>query len=128
MRIDLGEDKDGGKRWAELIDLDDVPRRVKWRIQEDVLTLYEKAEMHPALIEMRTKDLLIANLVTEWSFGDPPNKDIEPVLDLPNSAYEALVEAVQPYNEDLDFMKASKPVRAAVEKALQPDELAGTSD
>jgi hypothetical protein len=99
---------------------------VKYRVQEDVLTLYEKAEMHPALINMRVKDLLIASLVTEWSFGDPPNKDIEKVLDLPNSAYEALVKAIEPYEEDLDFMKAGKAAQAA-EKARRSEEPADIS-
>lgn len=130
MRVDLGLDKDGEKRWAELTDLDDVPRRVKYRVQEDVLTLYEKAEMHPALINMRARDLLIANLVTEWSFGDPPNKDIERVMDLPNSVYEALIDATQPYYDDLDFMKAGKAAQEAAkaEQSNGPADTSGSRD
>lgn len=117
MRVDLGVAPDGAKRWAELVDIDEVPRRVKYRVQEDILALYERKEMHPALIAMRTKDLMIANLVVEWSFGDPPGKDVERVMELPNKAYELLVEAVQPYLDDLDFMKAGKAAMEAQKQA-----------
>lgn len=130
MRVELGLDPAGEKRWAELIELDEVPRRAKVRIQEDVLALYEKQEMHPALISIRIKDLLIANLVVEWSFGDPPNKDIEKVLNLPSKAYDLLVEAIQPYEDDLDFMKAGKAAqeKAEAERAQLSNGLADTSD
>lgn len=136
MRVDLGEAPDGGKRWAELIDIDEVPRRLKFRVQEDILALINKGqkdEFPPALVTSRIHDIMIANLVTAWSFGDPPDKDIEPVMDLPNKAYESLVDAVKPYEDDLDFMKAGKAAqekaeREKAERSTEPADTSGSRD
>jgi hypothetical protein len=106
MRVDLGKE-----RWAEIIDVDDVPRKVKVKVQEWGLAEFRRGEkgMHPAMIDMIIKDMLIARLITEWSFEKPvPNGDASKLGDLPSSAYDALIEATKPHYEDLDFIKEGR--------------------
>lgn len=110
MRVDLGKE-----RWAEVIDVDDVPRKVKLKVQEWALAELRRGEkgMHPAMVDMVIKDMLMARLITEWSFDwAVPNGDVSKLGDLPSSAYDKLVEATEAHFEDLDFIKGS-PVKAA---------------
>jgi hypothetical protein len=107
MREELGQSPSGEKRWAELTDLDDLPSKVSYQVQEDILALYQKAELHNGVIETIMYDTMIAKVVTAWSeeFGDPPKGNPEKVRDLPRGAYRILREKIQPYVEDLDFMR-----------------------
>jgi hypothetical protein len=134
MRVDLGFDGKGDKRWAELIDLDDLPRRVSYKVQEEVLGLFKQGELHNGVINTITYDLMLAHTITAWSFGDPPNGDPERVRDLPRSAYRILADhetgTIKPYVDDLDFMQESRRLverLEAEEKARPPAEPADTS-
>jgi hypothetical protein len=124
MRVDLGVDSSGDKRWAELAELDDLPSKVSYKVQEDVLALYKEGELHNGVIDTIMHDLMISKVVTAWSFGDPPDGDPEKVRDLPRGAYRKLVEAVQPYVEDLDFMREGERVRQML---IQPSPEPGDS-
>lgn len=116
MRVDLGKE-----RWAEIIDVDDVPRKVKVKVQEWGLAEFQRGDKgkHPAMIEMIMRDMLIARLITDWSYEQPvPNGDASKLGDLPSSVYDALVEATKPHYEDLDFIKEG---RAALITAKSSD-------
>jgi hypothetical protein len=111
MRVDLGKE-----RWAEIIDVDDVPRKIKLKVQEWALAELRRGDkaMHPVMIDMITKDMLMARLITAWSYEQPvPNGDVTKLGDLPSSAYDALIEATKPHFDDLDFIKEGRAVRAA---------------
>lgn len=113
MRVDLGKE-----RWAEVFDVDDVPRRVKLKVQEWALAELRRGDkaMHSAMIDMILKDMLMSRIITEWSFDKPiPSGDVNKLGDLPSSAYDALVKATRPHFEDLDFIRDSRVAREAEE-------------
>ena len=113
MRVPLGNDKDGNERWAEVTDLDDMPRLVETAITRMTPGLDEKtgkmnfAAFTPALME-RMRDTLIAHLVEEWSFDKPlPKGNPDKIQFLPRSAYKALVKATEEHWEEVGFSKGS---------------------
>ena len=104
MRVDLGNNQ-----WADVIDVEDVPRRTKRRVQEWGLNEFHKDEQHPGVVEMVMRDMLIAYVVTSWSYDEskPPNGDPERIGDLPSGAYDKLLEATEEHWLDLDFLRTS---------------------
>jgi hypothetical protein len=127
MRVDLGVDEESGvKRWAELIGPNEFTRALRFEIQQKCLPLFGAAEFGGEagqfVVLMIIEDETIARIVTQWSFGDPPDKDPERVREIPDDAYDLLAAAAKPYVERLDFMKLDK-----VKTALRSGEPAGTS-
>jgi hypothetical protein len=103
MRVDLGND-----RWAEILDVEDVPRRVKLRVQQWALNAMHADEQHPGTIDMVMRDTLMAYVVTAWSFEKPiPDGEPDRIGDLPSSAYDKLLTATQGHYDDLDFLRKS---------------------
>ncbi|KAB2384758.1 hypothetical protein [Actinomadura montaniterrae] len=111
MRVDLGKDKDGNERWAEVTDLDDMPRRVETAINR-MLPPYKKggdtSAFTPALMD-RMRDALIAHLIEAWSFDKAPPKGNADKIDfLPRSAYLELLDATAPHWEAVGFTDPGK--------------------
>lgn len=102
MRVDLGKDQ-----WAEILDVEDVPRRSKLRVQEFALNAMHADEQHAGVIDMVMRDMLIAYVITSWSFGDPPGGEPDRIGDLPSGAYDRLLKATEAHYDDLDFLRQS---------------------
>ena len=121
MRVDLGKDKDGNDRWAEVTDLDDMPRKVEtaiFRMFPDMGVDGETKGFTPALLA-RMRDTMIAHLIEEWSFDKPlPKGSPEKLEWMPRSAYRALQEATGDHWEAVGFSKG---------RAESPDQTGETS-
>lgn len=129
MRVDLGENKAGDKRWAELVDLDDLPRKILFKIEEEAGRLFTGDEYPQVIVRTILQDLMIAYTVTAWSeeFGGIPDKDPERVRELPNSAYKLLADAIEPYLDDVGFIKRAKELAESFMNARLSGEPADTS-
>lgn len=103
MRVDLGN-----QQWAEILDVGDVPRKVKFKVQEWALARYKADEEHYAIIGQVTRDMLTAYVITDWSFDEPiPKGEPEKLGDLRSSAYDKLMAATEEHYLDLDFIRNS---------------------
>lgn len=100
MRVDLGNEK-----WADILDVEDVPRRTKFRVQEWGLGEFHKGEQHNFVVEMVMRDMLIAYVIKEWSYGAVPAGEPEKVRTLPSSEYDKLLDATEEHWSDLDFLR-----------------------
>jgi hypothetical protein len=102
MRVDL---KKG--RWAEIVDADDMTHGAKMKVQS--LLPDEDNTEHWYRSELRMREMLIAQAVTNWSLDIPaPNGDPTLLADVPDSAYAELVEATKPHWDSLDFFRAGR--------------------
>jgi hypothetical protein len=115
MHVDLGKGQS-----AEVIDVDDVPRKIKFKVQEWLLAEFNRENgMHATMAMMISRDMLLARVIESWTLDLPlPNGDPQYLGDLPSSVYDALVEATKPHYEDLDFIKEG---RAALTTAKSSD-------
>jgi hypothetical protein len=99
MRVDLGKG-----RWAELVDLDDMTHGTKMKVQ--ALLPEQDSIEHAYLVQLRMREMLIAHLVTSWSFDRPvPNGDPAVLAAVPGTAYDKLVDATEDHWESLDFLR-----------------------
>ncbi|WP_067483765.1 hypothetical protein [Actinomadura hibisca] len=110
MRVDLGTNKDGSERWAEITDVDEMPRRVSVAVLRLMPSADAKGKLSgdfsPAGMA-RIRDTLIAHLIEGWSFDQPLPKGVADKLQfLPNSAYKKLVDATEDHWEEVGFSRA----------------------
>jgi hypothetical protein len=102
MRVDLGKG-----RWAEIVDADDMTHGAKMKVQ--ALLPDEGSVEHWYRSELRMREMLIAQAVTNWSLElSVPNGDPALLADVPDSAYARLVEETQPHWDSLDFFRAGR--------------------
>ena len=100
MRVDLGKGQ-----WADITPVDEVSRRVKFRVQEWSLNTLHSGEQHPGLVDMVARDMLMAYVIGEWSFGPPPAGEPDRIRDLPTWAYDKLHDETEAHWKDLDFIR-----------------------
>lgn len=110
MRVELGKDKDGNDRWAEVTDLDDMPRKVETAVHRMLPPAGADGDTSaytPALMD-KLRDALIAHLIEEWSFDKPlPKGSAEKIDFLPRSAYLALKDATAEHWEAVGFSRGT---------------------
>lgn len=123
MHVDLGKGQS-----AELLDVEDVPRKVKFKVQEWLLAEFNRENgMHTAMATMIARDMLLARVIQSWSLEmQLPNGDPQHLGDLPSSVYDKLIEAVTPHFDDLDFIKEARAKRNT--DARSSDSTPGSKD
>lgn len=99
MRVDFGPDS-----WAEIFSATEMPRRVTARIQDMIADLGEDEPAMRYVRHMsRMRDTLMAMLVKQWSYGEPPGDEPEGLYELPQAAYDKLTEATEDHWEKAGF-------------------------
>lgn len=119
MRVEL---EDG--QWAEIFPVGEMPRRVTVHLQDMFAEIPDEQPGTAYLRDMeRLRDTLMAMVVKQWSYGDPPGDEASGVYDLPQDAYDKLRRETRPHWEKAGFTEKEetepeeeKPKRARSKK------------
>ncbi|MGH3376340.1 MAG: hypothetical protein ACRDP6_16525 [Actinoallomurus sp.] len=105
MREPLGLGKDGAERWAEILDVDEMPASVRRKVRSVIgVEIGEDGKHRTALnggLADSMKTALMAAVITSWSFPEPIT--VESVEDLPIGVYDQLAKATEPHSEAVNF-------------------------
>jgi hypothetical protein len=123
MRVDFKNPK-GEKHHAVLVDPDDMTHGSKMRVQE-LLNLYQDDAVHPFNAGSRILEKLIAEVVKDWSIDFPvPHGDVTALAEVPDWAYDPLVEGVEEHRDRLDFNR----IRSTSSASRTPSEDTSSQD
>ena len=91
-----------------LVDPDDLSHGATVRVSE-LLSGYMDDTLHPFVAGSRILDKLIAEVVKDWSLDLPvPHGEATLLADVPEWAYDALVDGVQEHRNRLDFIRPGR--------------------
>lgn len=105
MRIPLGTDKNGVERWAEILDVDEMPASVRRKVRSVIGVEIgpdgkHKTDLNGGLADSM-KTALMAAVITSWSFDTPITP--ETVEALPIGVYDQLAKATEAHSEAVNF-------------------------
>jgi hypothetical protein len=117
-RVQLGQG-----RWADIVDVDDMTHGTKMKVQ--ALLPDQDSTTHFHITQMRMQEMLLAHLITAWSFErSVPGGDPAGLAEVPGTAYDKLLEAAEPHWKSLDFFRTgstSSDSKTSSEENESPD-------
>jgi hypothetical protein len=101
MRVDF---PDG--HWADIYTVTEMPRRITVRMQEMIAEIPEGQNGFGYLRDLNhMRDTMLAMLVKDWDYGDPPGDSAEGLAELPEASYDKLVEETLPHRVKTGFFE-----------------------
>lgn len=123
MRVEF-KDPDGVAHHALLVGPREMNHGQKMRVQA-LLDLYQDETVHPFNVGAKILEKLIAEVVKSWTLDLPvPHGDPALLDEVPDWAYEVLVENVEEHRNRLDFIRTrstSSESKTSSEDTTSPD-------